>query len=64
MFTRGFWILIFCIVVIGTVGFLVSETRSSVPGTVLWAWQRPENFSFLEGKKDVGVAYLAGSAIL
>lgn len=37
------------------------------PGEVpvwLWAWERPEDLRFLEGRADVGVAYLARTLVI
>lgn len=43
------------------VGFFLFEFRiNREPTVVLWAWERPENLLFLEGR-DVGVAFLAGT---
>ena len=30
----------------------------------LWAWERPENLRFLEGRRDVGVAFLARTIVV
>ena len=37
--------------------------RLDLPSVVLWAWERPENFSFLN-PRDTGVAFLAGTAAI
>lgn len=35
-----------------------SKTSNAIPTIILWAWERPENFSFID-TKETGVAFLA-----
>jgi len=50
-----------CVVAVGITGSAhpAAELARSLPGVVLWAWERPEDLRFLAGDSDVAVAFLA-----
>jgi hypothetical protein len=41
-----------------------SGDRVRLPRVMYWAWERPEDFRFLDGRDDAGVAFLAGTIFL
>ena len=41
-------------------GFMQRPPRVSMPGLVLWAWERPEDLRFIDAT-STGVAYLAAT---
>lgn len=52
----------FVIAVIGIA--LVAFTRAHSPKVYLWAWERPEDFSFLNKSSNVAVVFYAGDVVV
>lgn len=64
MFVRSLAIIIYFSVLLGCgSGDSRQPKRSDAPRTMLWAWERPEDLSFIDTKK-VGVAFLAQTLYL
>jgi uncharacterized protein DUF3142 len=77
--TKLRWILLLCVLATGLIlaaGFrsyrqvrlnsanAAAASRNAIlPATILWAWERPENFDFIDPQK-VGVAFLARTVYL